>query len=215
METLARHGLVDRERELTRLDSALQAARSGTGVTVLIDGPAGIGKSSLLAVARERAAAAGMTVLQSRGSPLEREYGMGVARQWFDPVLRSHPDRDDLLQGAARLAESVLIEVPEELATAPAGVLHGLYWLTANLAECAPLLAIVDDAHWADESSLQFLAYLARRVESLPVALVIASRTDEAGAWAESFVELRSDPSTHVAQPPPLPPAAVEELLRT
>ena len=50
--------------------------------------------------------------------------------------------------------------------------LHGLYWLCANLAADAPLLVCVDDAQWADEPSLSFLGFLARRLEDLPVALV-------------------------------------------
>lgn len=207
--------LVERERELGRLEAVLRATQEGAGVTVVIEGPAGIGKTSLLAIAKERAAVGGMTILQARGSILEREYGMGVARQCFDPILRTRPDREELLQGAARLAESVLLEAPDELTPAPVGVLHGLYWLSANLADRAPLLVVVDDAHWADEPSLRFLAYLARRVESLRVALVIATRSDEAGAWADPLTELRSDPSTEVVQPGPLPPAGVEAFLHS
>ena len=52
--------------------------------------------------------------------------------------------------------------------------LHGLYWLTVNLAGGRPLLLAIDDLHWADRPSLRFLAYLARRLEGLPV-LVAAS----------------------------------------
>ena len=54
--------------------------------------------------------------------------------------------------------------------------MHGLYWLTANLAERGPLLLAVDDAQWADEPSLRFAVYLARRVRELPVALLLATR---------------------------------------
>ena len=54
--------------------------------------------------------------------------------------------------------------------------LHGLYWLCANLAAEQPLLVCVDDAQWADEPSLGFLGFLARRLEDLPVALVLGTR---------------------------------------
>ena len=54
--------------------------------------------------------------------------------------------------------------------------LHGLYWLTANLSDDQPLVLSVDDAQWADEPSLQFLGFLARRVEALPVLLLVATR---------------------------------------
>jgi hypothetical protein len=54
--------------------------------------------------------------------------------------------------------------------------MHGLYWMTANLAERTPLLLAVDDAHWADEMSLRLVLYLARRVADLPVLLLVAAR---------------------------------------
>ena len=52
--------------------------------------------------------------------------------------------------------------------------LHGLYWLTVNLADAGPLVLTVDDAHWADPPSLRFLGYLSRRLDGMPVLLVAA-----------------------------------------
>ena len=176
---------MQRDDEFALLDAALDSARSGAGATMLIEGPAGIGKTSLLASVRERGAIAGMTVLHGGGSPLEREYAMGVVRQCLEPAVRVHADRDDLFGGAARLAQSAVLDVPADLDAPPVGVLHGLYWLTSNLADRAPLLLAVDDAHWADEPSLRFLAYLARRVESMAVALVICTRADHDSTAAE------------------------------
>ncbi|MDQ3630909.1 MAG: AAA family ATPase, partial [Actinomycetota bacterium] len=205
--------LVERDRELARLAAALDAARSGAGATAVIEGPAGIGKTRLLASVRERGALTGMTVLHARGTRLERDYPMGVVRQCLEPAVRGDPDPDRLLAGAARLAEGVVLDIPVSLDAAPVGILHGLYWLTANLAERAPLVLAVDDAHWADEPSLRFLAYLARRVESLPVALVICTRAEEAGAEPGALAEIRGDPATELVEPPPLEVAGVEALL--
>jgi AAA ATPase domain len=146
---VATHPLVERHDELARLDAVLGAARSGAGATLVIEGPAGIGKTSLSASVRERAARSGMTVLHARGTPLEREYALGVVRQWLEPVVAGDPNRDGLFAGAAQLAERVVLAVPEGLDAAPVGVLHGLYWLTANLAERGPLLVAIHDAHWA------------------------------------------------------------------
>jgi hypothetical protein len=58
-------------------------------------------------------------------------------------------------------------------------VLHGLFWLTINLADQAPLLLAVDDAHWADDASLRWLAYLTPRLDGPSVSLAVALRTDE------------------------------------
>jgi DNA-binding CsgD family transcriptional regulator len=59
---------------------------------------------------------------------------------------------------------------------APHTTLHGLYWLTANLAAREPLVLAVDDAHWADVPSLRWLSHLAARIDSLPVLLLVAAQ---------------------------------------
>ena len=82
--------------------------------------------------------------------------------------------------------------------------LHGLYWMTVNLAERRPLLLAVDDAHWADEPSLRFLGYLLRRMEALPILLVVAARPDEPGADDVLLEALRADPLTRMLHPAPL-----------
>ena len=61
--------------------------------------------------------------------------------------------------------------------TEPSAAAHALYWLVSALAEERPLLLAVDDLHWSDDPSLRFLAYLARRLEGLPVAVVGTLRT--------------------------------------
>src|ERR671917_290484 len=59
---------------------------------------------------------------------------------------------------------------------------HALYWLIANRAEQGPVALVVDDVHWADASSLRFLAFVVPRLEGLPVLLALATRTAEPGA---------------------------------
>ena len=70
-------GLSERESELARVDALLAAAREGRGGMLLITGPAGIGKTVLLAAARERAGRAGMRVLAGRGGELESGFPSG------------------------------------------------------------------------------------------------------------------------------------------
>jgi predicted ATPase len=78
--------LLEREREIAALERLLDRARDSRGAVVLIEGPAGIGKSRLLAATRERAS--GMTVLTARCSELEREFSFGAVRQLFEPLMR-------------------------------------------------------------------------------------------------------------------------------
>jgi hypothetical protein len=77
--------LLERERELERVDAALRSAGAGSGITVVIEGEPGIGKTSLLAAARERAAASGIAALGARGAELESGFPFGV--QCLEPVV--------------------------------------------------------------------------------------------------------------------------------
>ena len=90
------------------------------------------------------------------------------------------------------------------------GALHGLYWLSANLATRRPLLLAVDDAQWADDASVRFLGVLARRLDGLPVVVLLAQRPAP-----ELLAELVADPETDHLRIQPLSPAAVERFLQT
>src|SRR6266480_4615988 len=102
--------LLERNEELARIESALAEARKRRGRFLVIEGPAGIGKTALLAAARTAAADGGMRVLRSRGTELERDFAFGVVRQLFEPPLAegSELERADLLQAGAGVAAGLL-----------------------------------------------------------------------------------------------------------
>ena len=117
-----------------------------------------------------------MRVLAARSSELEREFGFGVVRQLFEAAVAEAPDV--ALAGAAASAAPLFATDPggapgDGEAAASFAALHGLYWLTLNLAAERPLLLAVDDLHWCDRPSLRFLAYLARRLEGTRVILAL------------------------------------------
>jgi len=176
-------GLLERDHELEQLRAAIAAATAGAGAVVALEGEAGIGKTALLAHATNVARDAGMRVLVARGGELEREFVYGVVRQLFEaPLVAAEPaEQRRWLAGAAGLAAHVVSTTTPEVQPSPdrGAVLHGLYWLTANLSIEQPLLLVVDDAHWADDASLAFVSYLARRVDELAVLIVYASRVGE------------------------------------
>jgi DNA-binding CsgD family transcriptional regulator len=217
--------LLERGEELARIESALSAARAGRGMFVLIEGPAGIGKTALLATARTAAKSEGMRVLRSRGAELERDFAFGVVRQLFEAPLAAASERDraDLLQGTAGLAAGLLglpgappTNGPPSSGVDPSfAILHGLYWLCANMTAVAPLCLVVDDAHWADAASLRYLAFLLTRLEELDAALVVATRPREAGTDAELLATLATDPSAEVIRLAPLTQAAVAQLVES
>jgi DNA-binding CsgD family transcriptional regulator len=215
--------LFERQQELGWIESAMSEATLGQGRFVVVEGPAGIGKTALLAAARVAAADQGMRVLRSRGAELEREFAFGVVRQLFEPALAevSELERAELLQGGAAAA-AALLDLPGA-PTASGGpvnsidpsfaILHGLYWLCANLAAAGAICLVVDDAHWADAPSLRYLAFLVTRLEDLNIALVLATRPREPGTEAALLAALTTDPFAEVIRLPPLTGAAVAQLL--
>ena len=190
--------LVEREREVSALDALLAAALDGEGRVALIEGPAGIGKSRLLQLARRRGEAAGAVSLAARSSELEREFPYGVVRQLFEAELFDPATRERALAGAAGAARPVF----ESLDPAPSAdgpdasfaTLHGLFWLMLNLAAERPLVLAVDDLHWCDRPSLRFLAYVTRRLEGLPILVAVTLRTTEPGADPALLSEIAERP---------------------
>src|SRR5215831_18641646 len=216
-------GLFERKAELGRIDALLALARAGSGDMLLITGPAGIGKSVLLGVARERARLAGMQVLSGCGRELEGGFSFGVARQLFEPLLAGadEMERDALLAGAAHRA---LTALEGETGHPPSGavgsdppfaVAHGLYWLAVNASGIAPALLAIDDLQWADQASLRFVLYLAERLSGLPVALALSWRTGEAVAsgTTDCLRRLEQIAAGGVVSPGALSPEAVGALL--
>jgi AAA ATPase domain len=179
--------LHERERDLGVITGALDVVAAGGGRVVVVEGPAGIGKTGLMESAREAAQARNFAVAWARGSELESSYAWGVVRQLLEPRLHgmSGAARSRTLSGAAALATPVVLpdaDAPSMEADASFGVLHGLYWLVAALAERRPQLLVVDDLHWADSASVRFLDFVANRIDSLPVLLLVAQRPGAASA---------------------------------
>src|SRR5262245_11173578 len=210
--------LLERERELDVLDHALAGALAGAFGVVIIEGPAGIGKSRLVAEARTHAIERGLLVLSARGGELERDFPFGIVRQLFEPRLADEVVRERVLVGAAREAAAIfgLTEAPREDASAAGSfdALHALYWLTVNMSGEAPLLLAIDDLHWSDRASLRFLAYVLRRLDGLPVLVVGTVRPLEQGVDDALLAELMSDPDVQLLSPRPLSAGAAVALVR-
>ena len=209
--------LLEREDELGQLDRLLDDAAQGRGRLALIAGPAGMGKSRLLGVARQAAADRRFKVLAARAGDLERGYPYGIVRQLLGPAV---DDGSAVLDGAAAYARPVF-EPPAPPGDAAHGapeqsevVLHGLNRLVLTLCGEGPLLLCVDDAHWADNPSLVFLNYLSRRIEPARLAVLIAIRATEPGPEAELARRLLVDPSTLALSLRPLSEDGTAQLVR-
>jgi DNA-binding CsgD family transcriptional regulator len=202
--------LLEREHELDVLQRALVNAARGDGSVVVIEAPPGLGKTRLVETAAEAAERAGLRPLHARGSELERGFAFGCVRQLFEPLLCSTElDSSRVFAGAAALARPLFEAPGEERAPPPPGdqtfpILRGLYWLSVNLAEERPLLLSLDDAHWADPSTLRFLSFLALRLDGLAAVLLLTARGGEEGECTAQIARLSRDPRAVMLSPGPL-----------
>ena len=196
--------LLERDGELTALRVAVD--HGGPGL-VVVEGPAGIGKTRLLAEARRDV---DLRMLTARGGELEQGLAFGVVRQLFETAIS-----ESLLEGAAAAAREVFEGPASGVGREDASfaILHALYRLTVELAERGPLLLVVDDLQWCDEPSLRWLSYLVRRLERLPVTVLCGVRPFERHARVHLIGELTRDPLAVILRPRPLSERATAELI--
>ena len=209
--------LLGREYETTLLRGLVEHARDRGG-SVVVRGEAGIGKSALLVEVSRLAAAAGLRVLSTAGVQSEARVAFSGLHQLLRPVM----SQVDALPDPQRRA--VLAAFGRTEAVAPDLFLIALATLNllGEAAAHAPILLVVEDAHWLDRGSADVLAFIARRLEFEPLVLVAATRDGFHGAFDEAGLpELtveRLDPAAAAAlldlRTPDLLPALRERVLR-
>ncbi|WP_405706767.1 AAA family ATPase [Streptomyces xanthophaeus] len=215
--------MVEREAELATVDEALdQLTGPGPdsgGALLAFSGPAGLGKTTLLAEVRRRAHARTCTVLAARGGEQEQGQPFHVARQLIQPQLAGSSEAE--LHAALGSWYSIVgpalgLCAPEQGAPPdPQGLRDGLDWVLTHLVvKKAPVALVLDDAHWADPESLGWLAAFAPRAEHLPLLLVVAYRPDELPAHAEAFRILPGRAGQRPLSLAPLTAPAVTALVR-
>jgi DNA-binding CsgD family transcriptional regulator len=166
--------LVGRDAECARLARLLDDARRGRSGVLVVRGDAGIGKTALLDHAA--AQAGDMTVVRAIGIESEAELEFSGLLEVVRPLLEGLEELPERQAAALRAALGLgPATEPDRFAIGAATL-----GLLAAAADRAPLLVIVDDAHWLDASSADALLFAARRLEADRVALVFATRADDA-----------------------------------
>jgi DNA-binding CsgD family transcriptional regulator len=170
--------LVGRESELERLEHLCARARKGSGGALLLEGEAGIGKSALLAEAAARAD--GFEVLSTAGVEAESELPFAGLAMLLEPLYGLIGQLPAAQADALRVALSLEAGAGAD----PVATLHGVVSLAAAASTRQPLLVLVDDLPWLDPPTADAIAFLARRAASLPLALLLARRTNGEAAPA-------------------------------
>ena len=206
--------LLDRADETAVIDDAVRGALAGRGGLVVVDGPAGIGKTRLLAeaAARFRSASAGraVAVLAGAGDELHRHRALGLLRGLRDDAGRPLPGLPDPpVESGSTAADEA--PAPDGGATALQAALGALTALVGS-GRSAAALVLVDDLHWADAGSLRAIEELAAVAPELPLLLVAGTRPHEPGAPDAQLDRLRSRAGVGWLRPAPLSPDAVARL---
>jgi DNA-binding CsgD family transcriptional regulator len=169
-------GLVGREREHEQLVTALAAAAEGRGGFLLLAGEAGVGKTSL---AREALATSGLLTLEASAAPKHTPpYGPLVAS--LRAYLRAVPAGLDDCGPLSRYLAIILPElrVPPEHGDRPT-LFEAIRCAFSTIARRQPTAVLLDDLHWADDTTFELLPVLAGALEKEALLLVGAYRSDE------------------------------------
>ncbi|MFG2656777.1 ATP-binding protein [Streptomyces sp. NPDC048425] len=194
-EGAASAALWERDKEIAVVERALgelcgDAASSGS--LVVFRGEAGIGKTALLEEVRRVAAGRAM-VWSARGGETVTSVPFNVVRQLLQPALLalSQEEAREYFGDWYEIAGPALgIAEPGGRQADPQGVRDGLVAAVSRLARLHwPLVLLVDDAQWADEETLHWLAAFAERLDDLPVLVVVAHRDGEATAASTGHLE--------------------------
>jgi len=192
--------LVGRDVEVARVDTMLARLSEG-GTGLVVSGDAGVGKSALLRYARARADALRLRTLTAVGVESEAELAFAAVHQLMYPILGLM----ELLPAPQRRALEMAFGIATGSEPDPFLVALAAYQLVCDAAEDSPVVLLVDDAHWLDRSSSGVLAFIARRLESEPVALLVSVRV--------GFVTPLGDAGLPTLELERLSPAAAAALL--
>ena len=171
--------MVGRREERAAVEQLLARAHQGRSGALVVRGQAGIGKTTLLAHARDTGASSGFRVESTCGMESETQFAYAGLHQMCASLL----DRAGALPEPQQAALAVVFGHRDGVT--PERFLVGLAVLSllAEVAEDGPLLCIVDDAQWMDVASAQVLAFVARRLEAERMALLFALREPAASEF--------------------------------
>jgi DNA-binding NarL/FixJ family response regulator len=218
--------LIGRAAYLESVAHLLGQTRQGHGHTLLLAGEAGIGKSRLVAEIKAGIRKNAMLILQGNCFEPDRTLPYGPLIDALRMLLTIIPSASlmrDTEPYATEYAQ-LLPELSDYLPDGPAArlnpeqekrrIFNALTRLLTKLSARQPLLLVAEDIHWADDTSLEFLAFLARRIAHLPILLLLTYRSDEQHTQLRHFLaQLDRERLAIEIALTPLKSVEVEEML--
>jgi DNA-binding CsgD family transcriptional regulator len=209
--------LLERDNELSTLEDLFSECLQGKGRVAIVSGPVSSGKTALLHAFAQRVIRSDATLLTAMASRAECTLPLGVVSELFRGVELTPQSAERV----KRLLNDGMLTAtlqegkpdPEATATLTAPVLDGLCAELVRLAERRPLLIGIDDVHYADDASLHFLLYLARRLETVRILVVLNRRAQLRTAHAPFYAELSHLPQCRLIQIGPLSRTGVAGML--
>jgi DNA-binding CsgD family transcriptional regulator len=193
--------IVGRAAERDAMSAAYASVAAGQPQVLLRTGEAGIGKTRLIEELIQQAGSAqgGAQVRIGESAPLA---GAALA---YGPFVAALGER-----AAWLLAD----DEPGDMVAARHRLFERMLALLADLAAQAPLVVVLEDLHWADESSHQLLAFLAVRLRDIPVLMVVTLRDEDLGSEAQRWLaDLQRRPRVTRLRVAALAPGEVAELV--
>ncbi len=219
--------LIGRMAYLESVSLQLGQMRQGHGHTLLLAGEAGIGKSRLIAEIKTGIRRDAMLTLQGNCFEPDRSLPYGPLIDALRALL-AIVTPTELMRDAGTYATEYARLLPELVAYLPPGAIaplispeqekrrlfEALVHLLSRLSARQPLLLVAEDIHWADDTSLEFLTFLARRLPQLPILLLLTYRSDEQHTQLQHFLaQLDRERLASEIALAPLSSAEVEEML--
>jgi len=204
--------VVGREVELTAIDRFLDALPRGSS-TLLIEGTAGIGKTTILQTAARRAEDQGMRILSSRPGPSETRLTYAGLLDLLDGV------EDDVFAALPlpqrRALEAALLRAdPEGPSADQRSIATGFLAVLRTLSISTPVILVVDDFQWLDVPSRHVVEFAMRRLENERIGLIAAARIDADGPGRASFGQALATERIRHVRLGPLTVAALHDIIR-
>lgn len=204
--------MIERTEQLSILRAAARSLARAEGAVIILDAPAGRGKSALLHAGLSDISRLHIRVSVARASHLDTAVPYGLLRRLVSPMVYTDTGLKPL-DGASAFAAPLFASGAE----LTAGVAYGCHQLLLAEAEASPLVLAIDDAHWADPATLQVLSRVAADLEHQPMLIILAARPGQRGPAADALSQIASQPFSRVLPVPPLSAegvnAAIHELL--